>query len=81
MKEDPQQLFDLIKKHIIDPKEPKKIEIKLIELSNQSNKKTRLFTISEDEMDRILNIARQAQDLDLIEKLKEKQSFSDDDQD
>ena len=33
------------------------------------------FNISEDEMDRMLHIARQAQDLDLIEKLKAKQGF------
>lgn len=38
-------------------------------------KKMKQFNISEDAMDRMLHLARQAQNLDLIEKLKVKQGF------
>ena len=66
MQESPQQLFDLIQEYIIEPEKPQEIQLKPIEQQ---------FNISEDEMDRMLHIARQAQDLDLIEKLKAKQGF------
>ncbi len=75
MQEKPQQLFDLIQKYIIESDEPQEIQLKPIEQSYQTNKKMKQFNISEDEMDRMLHIARQAQDLDLIEKLKVKQVF------
>jgi hypothetical protein len=69
----PQQLFDLIKKYIIDPKKPNKIELRIIDFPEQPRKKMKQFIISEDELNRILNVAKQAQDFDLIEKLKLKQ--------
>ena len=75
MQEKPQQLFDLIQKYIIKSEKPQKIQLKPIEQSYQTIKKMKQFNISEDEMDRILHIGRQAQDLDLIEKLKAKQGF------
>jgi hypothetical protein len=75
MQERPQQLFDLIQEYIIEPEKPQEIQLKPIEQSYQTNKKMKQFNISEDEMDRMLHIARQAQDLDLIEKLKAKQGF------
>lgn len=82
MQERPQQLFDLIQEYMIEPEKPQEIQFKPIEQSYQTNKKMKQFNISEDEMDRMLHIARQAQDLDLIEKLKAKQGFySEDDQD
>ena len=75
MQEKPQQLFDLIQKYIIEIEKPQEIQLKSIEQSYQTNKKMKQFNISEDEMDRIFHVARQAQDLDLIEKLKVKQGF------
>ena len=75
MQESPQQLFDLIQKYIIESEKPQEIQLKPIEQSYQTNKKMKQFNISEDEMDRMLHLARQAQDLDLIEKLKVKQGF------
>lgn len=82
MQERPQQLFDLIQKYIIESEKPQEIQLKPIEQSYQANKKMKQFNISEDEMDRMLHIARQAQDLDLIEKLKAKPGFySEGDQD
>ena len=75
MQDSPQQLSDLIKKYIIESEQPQEIQLKQIEQSYQTNKKMKQFNISEDEMDRMLHIARQAQDQDLIEKLKAKQGF------
>jgi hypothetical protein len=75
MNEKPQQLCDLIQKYITESDEPQEIQLKPIEQSYQTNKKMKQFNISEDEMDRMLHIARQAQDLNLIEKLKAKQGF------
>lgn len=75
MHENPQQLFDLIQKHVIEPDTPQEVQIQSIGQSYQMNRKIRRFVISEDEMDHILNIARRAQDLDLIEKLTSKESF------
>lgn len=65
----------LIQEYIIEPEKPQEIQLKPIEQSYQTNKKMKQFNISEDEMDRMLHIARQAQDLELIEKLKVKQGF------
>jgi uncharacterized protein (DUF2384 family) len=79
MQESPQQLFDLIQKYIIEPEKPQEIQLKPIEQSYQTNKRMKQFNISEDEMDRMLYVARQAQDLELIEKLKVKQGFYSDD--
>lgn len=75
MQESPQQLFDLIQKYIIESEKPQEIQLKPIEQSYQTNKRMKQFNISEDEMDRMLHVARQAQDLELIEKLKVKQGF------
>jgi hypothetical protein len=75
MNEKPQELFDLIQKYIIEPEKPQEIQLKPIEQSYQTNKRMKQFNISEDEMDRMLHLARQAQDLELIEKLKVKQGF------
>jgi hypothetical protein len=75
MQEKSQQLFDLIQKYIMEIEKPQEIQLKPIEQSYQTHKKMRQFNISEDEMDRMLHIARQAQDLDFIEKLKAKQGF------
>ena len=65
----------LYKVYIIESEKPQEIQLKPIEQTYQANKKMRQFNISEDEMDRMLHLARQAQDLDLIEKLKVKQGF------
>jgi uncharacterized protein (DUF2384 family) len=82
MQEKPQQLFDLIQKYIMKTEKPQEIKLKSIEQSYQTNKKMKQFNISEDEMDRMLYLARQAQDLDLIEKLKVKQGcYSEDNRD
>ena len=62
-------------RYVIQSENPQEIQLKPIEQSHQTNKKMKQFNISEDEMDRMLHIARQAQDLDLIEKLKAKQGF------
>lgn len=79
MHDNPQQLADLIKKYIIESEKPQEIQLKPIEQPYQTDKKMKQFNISEDEMDRMLHLARQAQDLDLIEKLKIKQGFYPDD--
>lgn len=79
MQESPQQLIDLIQKYIIESERPQEIQLKPIEQSYQTNKRMKQFNISEDEMDRMLHVARQAQDLELIEKLKVKQGFYSDD--
>lgn len=75
MKEDPQQLCDLIKRYIMETEKPQEIQLKPIEQPCETNKKMKQFNISEKEMNRIHHIAKQAQDLDLIEKLKVKQGF------
>ncbi len=79
MQESPQQLFELIQKYIIESEKPQEIQLNPIEQSYQTNKRMKQFNISEDEMDRMLHVARQAQDLELIEKLKVKQGFYPDD--
>ena len=66
MQEKPQQLFDLIQKYIMETEKPQEIQFKPIEQSYQTNKKMKQFNISEDEMDRMLHLARQAQDDDLL---------------
>lgn len=74
VKENPQQLFDLIQKYVIEPNTPQEVRVQPIEQSHLTNKAMKQFIISEDEMEHILNIARQAQDWDLTEKLKVKKS-------
>lgn len=78
MQENPQQLSELIKKHIIESEKPQEIQFKPIEKSHQT-KKMKEFSLSQDDMDRLLHVARQAQDLELIEKLQVKQGFYPDD--
>lgn len=80
MQASPQQLLDLIQKYIVDPDTPLEVQIQSTEQSCITRGKMKHFIVSEDEMDRMLHIARQAQDLDLIEKLKIRQtSYLDDD--
>ena len=70
----PEILSDLIQTHIIQIASPKEIEAKP---QNQlpPYRKNRLFTITEIEMDRIVSLARQTQDVELLEILKIKQAF------
>jgi hypothetical protein len=76
----PEILYDLIQTHIIQTASPKEIEAKP---PNQipTYRKNRLFIITEIEMDRIVTLARQTQDIELLEILQIKQAFYPDNED
>lgn len=72
--QNPEKLYDLIQTHIIQPVNPQEIAVKSLELSPTYREK-RLFTITETEMDRIITLAKQALDFELLKILQIKKDY------
>lgn len=72
--EDPKQLCELINKHIIDSANPQKVTPKP-RAARGSRKRRDLFTFSKTDLERMLHMARIADDKEMIRKLTPKKDL------
>lgn len=72
--ENPQQLFQLVEKHILDPSAPKKVAPKA-RAARGSRKRKDFFTFSKNDLERMLNMARIAGDKEMVRKLTPKKDL------
>lgn len=73
-REHPEELYDLIQAYIIQIDQPQEISAKPPERPCTYIKK-QLFTVTEAEMDRIIDLATRAQDLELLEIMRMKEAL------